>query len=491
WIYAWAGFHACAPFAPGDPTPALLRDSLEADARLLRERLTPGRNHRTFELYALFIAALAVPGVDPSGRLARFAMDELHANLLADVLPDGVHREASTHYHHVALRTFLGARENARRFGLRFPDGFDQRLLAACEFSLHTHHPGGQVAVRSDGDAGSYLDLLALAGEVFGRDDFRYAASRGARGAPPPVRHASFPVGGYHVQRGPWSAPGARCLVFDCGPLGAGGHGHYDLLSVEASAGGRPLLVDPGRFTYDEAPPNWRHYFKGTAAHNTVTVDGLDQTPYARHEPYGPVAQGRLVARWSVPGLDVLCGEARSPVYDAVHTRRVFFVGDEYWVIADTLCGSEPHRFDLRFHLAPEAWGRTAIEASERGVRVTAPGLGLVFPPGSGAHLEEGWVSPAYGVRVPAPVVRTGAGPRACARFVSVVFPLAGQAAPPWLKTTGARAATPPGWCEAEIRVDGPSGTRIDRISWQEGGSTTGTAETASPPRWTRSGVAE
>ena len=93
------------------------------------------------------------------------------------------------------------------------------------------------------------------------------------------------------------SARGGRYLIFDCGPLGDGGHGHYDLLSVEAWDGARPLVLDPGRFTYAEPLRRW---FRGTAAHNTVCVDGEDQTPYARGRSSLPSAEGRFLGRATV-----------------------------------------------------------------------------------------------------------------------------------------------------------------------------------------------
>ena len=189
-----------------------------------------------------------------SGRLAARSSRSTACseNLLADLRPDGVHCEASTHYHMVVLRSALGARENARRFGLRMSAAFDERLERACEFALALSPPR-----RPDRDA-----LRQRRGQLSGpararaprcsagptsSTRRRRAARRAAAGA----LCASFPDGGYHVQRSGWGE-GARAfedelfLIFDCGPLGEGGHGHYDLLSVEVAGGGRPLLVDPG-----------------------------------------------------------------------------------------------------------------------------------------------------------------------------------------------------------------------------------------------------
>jgi hypothetical protein len=55
--------------------------------------------------------------------------------------------------------------------------------------------------------------------------------------------------------------------------------------------------VDPGRYTYSEAGEvNWRVHFRGTAAHNTVCVDGRNQTRYAPKADQGASrhAQGQV-----------------------------------------------------------------------------------------------------------------------------------------------------------------------------------------------------
>jgi hypothetical protein len=410
WIYAWQRL------APPAAHEARLLASLAEQVAHVRANLAPERNHRTLELYALFVAALALPELDRDG-LLDLAVVELDRNLATDFRRDGVHREASTHYHLIALRSFVGARENARRHGVALPAGFDERLARACAFALHCMRPDGTIPALSDADTGDYRPLLVQAADLLG----------GQAGRPPAARNVSFPDGGYFVQRSGWG-PDDRFLIFDCGPLGDGGHGHYDLLSFEAHGCGRPLVVDPGRGSYSEAPPNLRRWFRGTAAHNTVCVDGLDQTPYTRGRPRGPVAHGRLLWRRERTGLDVLAGEARSPLYEVVHERRIAFVRGALWVIEDRLHGDREHVYDLRFHLAPDVTSDVvggddcAGGAAVAGAAVTAPGLALVILGARRVALERGWVAPRYGELLEAPVV-SAVATGTHARFVSVLVP--------------------------------------------------------------------
>ena len=136
WIYAWQRLP--------EANVAGLVASLREQARHVREHLTAERNHRTLELYALLIAALALPDLEPG--LLELATRELHANLLSDFGVDGVHRERSTHYHMIALRSFVGARENCRRYDVALPRGFDERLdaslrLRAAHAASRRHDP--------------------------------------------------------------------------------------------------------------------------------------------------------------------------------------------------------------------------------------------------------------------------------------------------------------------------------------------------------------
>jgi uncharacterized heparinase superfamily protein len=367
WIYA----------AQRMPVRLELEDSLRAQAAHVRATLSPERNHRTLELYALLIAGLALA----DRPLRDFAVRALQENLLTDFRPDGVHREASTHYHMIALRSMVGARANAGPIS----PAFDERLLAACDFARAIQRPDGTIPALSDGDTGDYRPLLALAARLLGRADLLVPGG------------GDFADGGYFVRRA-----GERYLVFDCGPLGDGGHGHYDALSIEAWNGDAPLVLDPGRFTYAEPERRW---FRSTAAHNTVVVDGLDQTPYARGRSGAPCAQ----ATWHGD----LEGEVTSPVYDAIHRRRVTPRADG-WLVVDELSGG-PHQYDLRWHLPPG-------EASVSGDTVRGDGVTLAIRGATGIALERGWIAPRYGERIEAPVVSAIVhGERA--RFETVIAP--------------------------------------------------------------------
>src|SRR5207248_2178587 len=141
---------------------------------------------------------------DPDGALLRFALEQLDENLSADFRADGVHVEASTHYHLIVLRSFIGVRVNARRYGVPLPGDFDARLGRALDFAIHCHRPDAGIPALSDADGGSYAELLRLAGEELERADSLYVATRGAEGVPPRERNVSFPAGGYHVQRSGW-----------------------------------------------------------------------------------------------------------------------------------------------------------------------------------------------------------------------------------------------------------------------------------------------
>jgi len=447
WIYSLHGM--VLHDRPGRRAPVDARffrqllHSLHEQVEFLCANLTPKRNHRTLELLAIFLAGVVFPECRRATHWREFALRETLANIESDLLADGVHCEQSTDYHHLALRNWLQVRKLAADNGVAVPAAMDQALERALEFSLHVHQPAGRVPSLSDGDARNYLPLLLQGAQLFARADMLFVATQGMHGTPPAQRAAHFPASGYHVLRSDWPAApqftAAQHLVFDCGPLGEGNHGHFDALSFELAANGSPLVVDPGRYTYSEAgESNWRVHFRSTAAHNTVCVDGRSQTRYQprpikepsrhgrgslRHRIGGPAPDTTLLESAGGTVLDLLHGRCASHEYDAVHERCIVFVDRRYWIVSDWLRAPSEHDYALNFQLAPPAQGQAALTC-EDGIRLLSPGLTIAQAQraGQGAELAAGWVSPRYGDKDSAPALRTTARGRDV-DFDSVLLP--------------------------------------------------------------------
>jgi hypothetical protein len=222
---------------------------------------------------------------------------------------------------------------------------------------------------------------------------------------PAPAMHSDggaasrlFPQAGLAVL-----ARGDSRIVVDAGPFGAGrgGHSHSDSLSVVAFGTGRELLIDPGTYSYTD--PVWRDRFRGSAAHNTVRLDGRDQAA-----PSGPFAwQGHPeveILAWK-PGewsdaLDAACryGGFR-------HIRRIrFHKPDRLWILDELEGPPGDHDVEQFWHLGP-----VATEVLPGAFRL-GDAATLWLPPGTPATLSEGgeagWRSTAPGEKHPMPVLR-------------------------------------------------------------------------------------
>jgi len=336
-----------------------------------------------------------------------------------DFLADGVHCDLSTFYHHIVLKNLLAVKRLATANGIAMPGQFDAAVRRALVFSMYVHKPDGQVPSLSDGDTGSFYELLQQGYDLYGGEQLRYVFTRGNAGLPPGEVPKAFPDSGYYVLRSAWHNDrepfqDARYLVFDCGPLGAGNHGHLDLLNIEVAAHGRSLIVDPGRYTYDESGDiNWRVLFRSTRYHNTVEVDAKNQTNYrysnrkGKYRVSGPHAKAELLDFLPGNACHLLHGRARSHEYTALHERKIFFVNDEYWLISVILWDNQIHQYALRYHLSPAAQEQTGISRKDNSISIDSPGLLLLHPLAQQTEvlLEQGYVSADYGSKIKAPVI--------------------------------------------------------------------------------------
>jgi hypothetical protein len=230
-----------------------------------------------------------------------------------------------------------------------------------------------------------------------------------------------------------------RWTLFDGGDLGmlAGGHGHAGCLGLGLYANGRALIVDRGTYVYNAAPA-WRRYFRGTRAHSTVVVDGVEQAePGAGNFQWATRYGSRLVRHLTTAEYTLVTGEHdgyRRLAAPVRHRRSLLSVAGEYWLCIDTLIGTGAHSVEFLFHLAPGLEAQTVGDAMFAAAADAAAGL-LIAPAGfddartrvmTGATEPlQGWHSDDYGDRRPAPTVITTAVVQLPAVWAHVLAPCA------------------------------------------------------------------
>ena len=443
-------------------TPALFRRALgflyvhgRHLERYLSTYFSPN-THLTGEALGLVYLGTLLPELTPARTWRELGQRILLEQLDRHVRPDGVYFEQSTYYHRYTTDFYTHFLLLRERNGLGREEGVVSRLQGLLDHLAYITRPDGRFPLIGDDDGGRLLVLddrppndaraaLSTGAALFGRGDYAFAArgvaeetiwlmgAEGVRGfraleaAPPSSGSRAFADGGYYVMRSDWS-PEADFAVVDYGPHGAltCGHAHADALALELVAGGRVVLADPGTYTYTLSVRD-RDHFRGTAAHNTVTVDGEPSSVPAGPFGWSHVARASA-SRWiSTPRFDLVDGAhdgyARLPE-PATHARAVLFLKGDYWVLRDRIESRGTHRVSLHFQSADGV--SAAIETGPALVLADStdgrPLLRVVpFGANGGMSCERGWVSDAYARRTPACACTfsiEGAGPQEVVTFL-------------------------------------------------------------------------
>ncbi len=198
--------------------------------------------------------------------------------------------------------------------------------------------------------------------------------------------------------------------------------GHADQLHVDLWWRGLNLALDAGSYLYT-APAPWDNALTGGKVHNTITVNGRDQMTRAGRFLWLDWAQAELLATRADNKGRLVFAAAQHNGYEklSVIHRREVSAETRGWVIEDHLEPTEePHLVKVRLQwLLPDwKWSFKAQElrlASPHGAVTLAPTTSAADAPkfsivragkviyGRGpADPVLGWMSPAYGVKLPA-----------------------------------------------------------------------------------------
>ncbi len=354
-------------------------------------------NHTVCEALGLVFAGAIFLPTEEGKKWLCTGIGLLEQELPRQVLPDGGPLEQAIKYHRFVLDAYWLAYNFLTQNGLHDCSGWLPRLRLGEQFlQAFAVAPDTLLPIGDSDDGHIVAPGISPTRETL---------------PPPAWSLKTFPDSGYTVVRSKHDL----VLTFDHGPLGMPplyAHGHADALAVTLSLAGQTILVDPGTYRYNGVP-EWRRYFKSTRAHNTVTIDGLDQavqeTGFIWSHPYDATL---LTAQETNDGILLAAqhhGYARLPE-PVIHQRRIFLTREGHLIIHDTFQGKGVHTFELNFHLHPQA----RVRPDQKGWEVILNDMKAVFclwgPTNSRlVHGQEqpilGWYSERYGQKVACPVL--------------------------------------------------------------------------------------
>lgn len=418
-------------------------------------------NHLLGELMGLYVAGVCWPCWDESLRWRNDALARFEEEALKQNASDGVNREQAIYYQHEVADMMLLVGLIDRRHGNVLSVRYWQRLEAMLDFIAAIMDRNGNVPMIGDADdarlvrfdpapeASVYGSLLATGAALFRRADFKAKSGQfddksrwlmGAGGekmfdalpsAAAPNERATFAEGGYYVLAADRGLPSEILCVADAGPLGylsIAAHGHADALAFTLSVAGQPVLIDPGTYAY-HTDSRWRRYFRGTSAHNTARVDGLDQSEQGGNFLWLSKAECS-VRRWSSSDAEDRLiashdGYRRLPD-PVIHTRDIRLLKtDRVIEVVDEFSCAGQHLIELNWHFSD----RCVVRLSDPGCVATVDCVKVEMEFGDDAGTLRlfhggkalGWISHRFDCKVPAPTVRLSAQITGSARFTTSI----------------------------------------------------------------------
>jgi Heparinase II/III-like protein/Heparinase II/III N-terminus len=405
-----------------------------------RSRGSSANNHVIAEAAGQFIASSAFPWFRESSSWQRESGRLLERELARNTFPSGINRELASEYHCFVAELGLLAAVESEGAGFSLDAALWQGLCAMVDSAAALVDQSLRPPRQGDADEGKALmldahtdngwpSLLALGGVVFGRLPWwpEVAADTGStligaflgksRSMPdrPRDKPWRFADAGITLLRTSGDRDPEIWCRCDGGPhgyLSIAAHAHADALSVEVRCGGVEVLADPGTYCY-HGEPEWRSYFRSTLAHNTIELDGRNQSSdggpflWLRHAKAREIQVSDIgdAAEWTAEHDGYV-----SPSAPAWHRRCVGLDRASRTIdIVDEVADSS-HDLRLAFHLGPEV--RVELDGSVAMLcwsSAAVPGTARLELPESlkwSLHRGEtdpilGWYSSGLGRRTP------------------------------------------------------------------------------------------
>lgn len=333
----------------------LLARGVEGMTRMLLRNLEKGTmaNHLLRNIKALVLAGLFLD-TKTGAQARRIGLKLLRRELREQVLDDGCHFERSPMYHVSMLNDVLDMAEAITLAESTVPEELANAAASMTAFLERMRHPDGEIPYLNDSTSSFFLRT----DEVLERGKRLCAEMEWT--AEDASQTETILIDKPERWSGLLTAASQRnWLVFDAGNIGPDyqpGHAHCDTLSFEWSLDGRRLVTDTGVYHYRESRE--RSYSRSTAAHNTIEIDGIEQSEVWKSFRVGKRAKVLYASREDHDGITVLRGahngyrRLNNPV---THERAVLIGGDAWIAVVDWLSGKNSHQYRSFCHFHPDA----------------------------------------------------------------------------------------------------------------------------------------
>ena len=219
-------------------------------------------NHYFENLKALLLAAIFFKDDAAFNRI----LPVFKAECKEEILPDGMHFELSPMYHKIIFEGMLRVALALRKAGK--PDSeIESYLQHMLDVAYSFEEDLERVPLFNDGgnNVAKSLDALLITAD-------RYFGLK-------PCFRNRLESGGFYIFKRETNGHTWK-LIVDAGqpePKYIPGHAHCDAMSYELFRDGKPVVVNCGTYAYQCSE---RSFFRSTAAHNTVMIDGVEQSQF-------------------------------------------------------------------------------------------------------------------------------------------------------------------------------------------------------------------
>ena len=462
WIWAYHFFAHSSQF--DDEKKIAFLKSVLAHAEFVAENLEYygefSDNHYVANIVALGNCWNFVPEFKQAEKWKRLGLKGLFGEVINQVHDDGVQFEGSISYHRLVLEMFVSALVLCVKIGIEVPKTTWSRLEKMFDFVLHYTKPdetGPQIGDTDNGrlhilgktEIMDHRYLLSVGAVLFQRTDFKAAAGafredalwllgdEGLKSFDAIKDHAAyipskaFERGGFYFMRNDRLYMAVRCAAN--GRRGIGNHSHNDALSFELYAYDKSFIVDPGTHVYTPEPDS-RNLFRSTAYHNTLVVDGeeINRIPDDLFRLMNDATP--VVNRWKTTDradfLDAQHNGYERLSQGVTHRRQFYFDKTEnYWVITDLITGKGEHALSWYFHFdvginLTSMDGVTVETLCQEGANLI---MNAIDSPAVSLNIEEGWVSPSYGIKKKAQLARYSCTLELPTSVTFILYPYLGQ----------------------------------------------------------------